>query len=48
MSYYAELPDGNVVPVTWIQYEQLKVFGWVHRILDANQAVLHKLKGKKI
>lgn len=44
MSYYAELPNGQVVPCTWLQYEQLKAFGWVHRILTGNQAVLHNLK----
>ena len=44
MSYYAELEDGRVVPCNWLQYEQLKAMGYVHRILTANQAVLHKLK----
>ncbi len=47
-SLYAELPDGKVVPCNWVQYEQLKAFGWVHRILTENQAVLHNIrKGKK-
>lgn len=50
MSYYVELEDGIVVSCNWVQYEQLKAFGWVHRILTENQAVLHKLsnlrKGK--
>ena len=50
MSYYAELEDGSIVSCNWVQYEQLKGFGWVHRILTENQAVLHKLsnlrKGK--
>lgn len=46
MAYYAEMPDGSVVPCNWVQYEQLKAFGWVHRILTENQAVLHKLKRK--
>lgn len=44
MSYYAELEDGSVVPCNRVQYEQLKAFGWVHRILTENQAVLHNLK----
>ncbi len=44
MSYYAELEDGSVVPCNWVQYEQLKGFGYVHRILTENQAVLHHLK----
>lgn len=42
-SLYAELEDGSVVPCNWVQYEQLKAFGWVHRILTENQAVLHRL-----
>lgn len=44
MSYYVEMSDGSVVPCNWVQYEQLKAFGWVHRILTENQAVLHNLK----
>ncbi len=44
MSYYAEMSNGDVVPCNWVQYEQLKGFGWVHRILTENQAVLHHLK----
>ena len=43
-SLYAELPDGKVVPCNWVQYEQLKAFGWVHRILTENQAVLHNIR----
>ena len=50
MSYYVEAPNGQVLPCNWLQYEQLKAMGYVHRILTANQAVLHKLsnlrKGK--
>ena len=44
MSYYAEMPNGQVVPCDWVQYEQLKAFGWGHRILTDKQAVLHNLK----
>ncbi len=46
--YYAEMADGSVVPCNWVQYEQLKAFGWVHRILTESQAILYKLpkKGK--
>lgn len=44
MSYYVDMGDGNVVPCNWVQYEQLKAFGWVHRILTDKQAVLHNLK----
>ena len=44
MSYYVEMRDGSVVPCNWVQYEQLKAFGCVHRILTENQAVLHNLK----
>ena len=46
MAYYAEMQDGSVVPCNWVQYEQLKAFGWVHRILTENQAVLHKPFGR--
>ncbi len=42
--YYAEMPNGQVVPINWVQYEQLKAFGWVHRIMTETQAVLHSLK----
>jgi hypothetical protein len=44
MSYYVEAPNGQVLPCNWLQYEQLKAMGYVHRILTTNQAVLHKLK----
>jgi len=44
MAYYVEMANGDVVPCNWVQYEQLKGFGWVHRILTENQAVLHNLK----
>ena len=43
MAYYVEMSNGDVVPCNWVHYEQLKGFGWVHRILTENQAVLHKL-----
>ena len=46
MHYYVEI-NGNVVPCNWVQYEQLKAFGWVHRILTESQAVLHKVGKKK-
>lgn len=50
MAYYVEMANGDVVPCNWLQYEQLKAMGYVHRILTENQAVLHKLsnlrKGK--
>lgn len=50
MSYYVEAPNGQVLSCNWLQYEQLKAMGYVHRILTENQAVLHKLsnlrKGK--
>jgi hypothetical protein len=49
-SLYVEAPNGQVLQCNWLQYEQLKAMGYVHRILTANQAVLHKLsnlrKGK--
>ncbi len=47
-SLYAEMADGSVVPCNWEQYEKLKAFGWVHRILTESQAILYKLpkKGK--
>lgn len=44
MVYYIEVPNGKVYTCSWVQYEQLKAFGWVHRILTENQAVLHNLK----
>ena len=44
MSYYVEAPNGQVLQCNWLQYEQLKAMGYVHRILTANQAVLHHLK----
>lgn len=44
MSYYVDMGNGQVVPCSWVQYEQLKAFGWCHRILTENQAVLHNLK----
>lgn len=47
-AYYIEAPDGKVYPCNWVQYEQAKLFGYVHRILTEAQAVLHKpaKKGK--
>lgn len=47
MSYYVDMGNGDVVPCNWVQYEQLKAFGWVHRTLTENQAVLHKLSNLK-
>ena len=44
MSYYVEAPNGQVLQCDWLQYEQFKAMGYVHRILTENQAVLHKLK----
>ena len=46
MSYYVEAPNGQVLMCNWLQYEQFKALGYVHRILTANVAVLHKLKRK--
>lgn len=43
MTYYIEVPNGKVYPCSWVQYEQAKALGYVHRILTENQAVLHKL-----
>ena len=47
MAYYVEMANGDVVPCNWLQYEQLKAMGYVHRILTENQAVLHKLSNLK-
>lgn len=48
MSYYVEDPKSKaVLPCNWVQYEQLKAFGYVHRILTDKVAVLHKLNKRK-
>lgn len=44
MSYYIQTPNGQVLPCNWVQYEQFKAVGYVHRVLTANVAVLHHLK----
>jgi hypothetical protein len=45
--YYAELPNNKVAKINWVEYELLLSYGWVHRILTADQAILHKIRGKK-
>lgn len=45
-AYYIEAPNGKVYPCGWVQYEQAKALGYVHRILTEKVAVLHKLKRK--
>lgn len=40
MSYYADV-NGKTYKLSWVAYEKLKLMGWVHRILDEKQAVLH-------
>lgn len=47
MSYYIEGPNGKVFTCNWVQYEQAKAFGYVHRILTSTQAILHKPWVKK-
>ncbi len=47
MAYYIEGPNGKVYPCNWVQYEQAKAFGYVHRILTSTQAILHKPWNKK-
>lgn len=37
---------GKEYPCNWVQYEQAKALGYVHRILTEKVAVLHKLKRK--
>lgn len=47
MSYYIEDPKTKaVLACNWVQYEQAKAFGYVHRILTDKVAVLHKLQRK--
>lgn len=47
MAYYIECPKtGAVLKCNWVQYEQAKAFGYVHRILTEKVAVLHKIKRK--
>lgn len=46
MNYYADI-KGNVYKINWLAYEKLKMMGWVHRILDEKQAVLHYIGGGK-
>ncbi len=42
VNYYIEGPNGKVYSCNWVQYEQAKAFGYVHRILTSTQAILHK------
>ena len=43
MSYYIEDPNTKaVLKCNWVQYEQAKAFGYVHRILTDKVAMLHK------
>jgi hypothetical protein len=45
--YYVEDPATKaVLPCNWVQYEQLKAMGYVHRVATETIAVLHKLPKK--
>ncbi len=48
MTYYIEHPvTKQVMVANWVQYEQAKAYGYVHRILTSTQAILHKPWAKK-
>jgi hypothetical protein len=45
--YYVEDPATKaVLPCSWVQYEQLKAMGYVHRVATETIAILHKLPKK--
>ena len=47
MAYYVENPITKaVLKCNWVQYEQFKALGYVHRILTDKVAVLHSIKRK--
>jgi len=47
MRYYAQLDSGKLLEVSWVTYELLMKEGWVHRLNEADLAILIRLKGKK-
>ena len=43
--YYIEHPVTKaVLPANWVQYEQAKAMGYVHRMLTDTVAILHRIK----
>ncbi len=45
--YYVEDPATKaVLPCNWVQYEQFKAMGYVHRVATETIAILHKLPKK--
>jgi hypothetical protein len=46
--YYVEDPATKaVLKCNWVEYEQLKAMGYVHRMLTDTVAILHKIKKGK-